>query len=180
MRHPDAWSGQEDGDVLVVEADECELPLVHPSLTLVDVTRQTSLVHNTLLRERLLALLSGFFALLGLVLTGVGLYGVLSYAVARRRREIGIRLTLGAQPAAVVRSILGHVAGALSLGIAAGLAGGLYLATFVQALLFDIEPLSPSSVALPVLFLIGVAFLAAWTPARRAARVDPAEALRTD
>jgi putative ABC transport system permease protein len=100
--------------------------------------------------------------------------------VARRTREIGIRLTLGAQPAAVVRSILGRVARAVSLGIVAGLAGGLYFARFVQALLFDIDPLSTSSVGLPVLFLIGVALLAAWPPARRATRVDPAAALRMD
>jgi ABC-type antimicrobial peptide transport system permease subunit len=157
-----------------------ELPRVHSSLRLVDVTLQSSLVGSTLLRERLLAVLSGFFAALGLALAAVGLYGVSSQAVVRRTREIGIRLTLGAQPAAVVRSVLGRVALAVAAGIIAGLAGGLYFARFVQALLFEVEPISPLSIGLPVLCLVGVALVAAWSPARRATRVDPAEALRMD
>jgi putative ABC transport system permease protein len=157
-----------------------ELALVHPSLRLVDVTLQSSLVGNTLLRERLLAVLSGFFAALGLALAAVGLYGVLSYAVVRRTREIGIRLTLGAQPAAVVRFVLGRVALAMIVGIVAGLAGGVYFARFVEALLFEIEIRSVTSLVLPVLGLVVVALIAAWFPARRATRVDPVEALRMD
>jgi predicted permease len=157
-----------------------ELPMVHASLRLVDITDQRSLVGNTLLRERLLAVLSGFFASLGLVLAAVGLYGVLSYAVVQRTREIGIRLTLGAQPSAVVRSVLGRVALAVAIGIAGGLGGGVYFARFVRALLFEVEPLSLSSVALPVLGLLAVSLVAAWRPARCATRVDPAEALRME
>jgi ABC-type antimicrobial peptide transport system permease subunit len=157
-----------------------ELPRVHPSLRLVDVTLQTSLVGNTILRERLLAVLSAFFAALGLALAAVGLYGVSSYAVVRRTREIGIRMTLGAQPAAVVRSVLGGVVLSIAAGLVAGLAGGVYFARFVRTLLFEIEPLSPLSVALPVMCLLSVALVAAWPPARRATRIDPAEALRTD
>jgi len=157
-----------------------ELPLVHPSLRLVDVTRQTSLVGNTLLRERLLAVLSGFFAVLGLILAAVGLYGVLSYAVVRRTREIGIRLALGARAASVIRSVAGRVAVAVSCGVVAGLAGGVYFARFVQRLLYETEPISLSSLGLPVLCLSLVALAATWQPLRRATRVDPAEALRTD
>jgi predicted permease len=157
-----------------------ELPQVNPSLRLVDVTTQNALVGNTLLRERLLAVLSVFFATLGLVLVAVGLYGVLSYAVVRRTREIGIRMTLGAQPSAVVRTVLTGVALALGGGIAAGLAGGVYFARFMRSLLFEIEPTSASSLATPVLCLLAVAFVAAWLPARRATRVDPAEALRME
>jgi MacB-like periplasmic core domain/FtsX-like permease family len=157
-----------------------ELPRVHPALRLVDVTRQTTLVNNTLLRERLLAVLSGFFAALGLALAAVGLYGVSSYAVVRRTREIGIRLTLGARPAAVVRSVLGRLALAVIAGIVAGLAGGVYFASFVRALLFETEPISVWGFGLPVLCLLGVALAAAWPPARRATRIDPAEALRLE
>jgi putative ABC transport system permease protein len=157
-----------------------ELSAVHPSLRLVDVTLQSSLVGNTLLRERLLAVLSGFFAALGLALAAIGLYGVLSYAVVRRTREIGIRLTLGAQPAAVVRFVLGRVALALAVGIAAGLAGGVYFARFIETLLFEIEIRSITSLLLPVSCLLIVALMAAWFPARRATRVDPAETLRME
>ena len=156
-----------------------ELPQIHPSLRLVDVTLQSSLVSNTLLRERLLAVLSGFFAALGLVLAAVGLYGVLSYAVVRRNREIGIRLALGAQAAAVVKAVAGRVALAVIVGVGVGLAGGVYLARFVETLLFEIQPASLSSlratVALPLWWLVAM-----WAPMRRAIQVDPAEALRVE
>jgi predicted permease len=157
-----------------------ELPRVHPALRLVDVTRQATLVDNSLLRERLLAVLSGFFAALGLALAAVGLYGVSSYAVVRRTREIGIRLTLGARPAAVVRSVLGRLALAVAAGIVAGLAGGVYFASFVRALLYETEPISAWAFGTPVLCLLAVALAAAWPPVRRATRVDPAEALRLE
>ena len=157
-----------------------ELPRVHPSLRVTDVTTQSALVGNTLLRERLLAVLSGFFASLGLVLAAVGLYGMLSYAVVRRTREIGIRLTLGAQPAAVVRAVIGRVAIAIGLGVVAGLSGGAYFASFVRTLLYEVEPLAVASFVLPVVCLLGVGVLATWFPARRATRVDPAVVLREE
>jgi len=146
----------------------------------VDVTRQTALVQRALLRERLLAVLSGFFAALGLALAALGLYGVSAYAVVRRTREIGIRLTLGARPAAVLAAVLGRVARAVALGLAAGLAGGLYFARFLRTLLFEVEPTSLSSLSLPVVALVIVALAAGWVPARRALRVDPAVCLRME
>ena len=121
-------------------------------------------------------MLSGFFAVLGLILAAVGLYGVLSYAVVRRTREIGIRLALGARAASVLDQ-LRAVFGAVSAGIVAGLAGGVYFARFVQKLLYETEPVSLSSLGLPVLCLSLVALAATWQPLRRATRVDPAEAL---
>jgi predicted permease len=164
----------------LADAVRQELARVDSSLRLVDVTPQSALVVSALLRERLLAVLSGFFAALGLVLAAVGLYGVLSYAVVRRTREIGIRLTLGAQPAAVVRTVLARVAIAVSIGTVIGLAAGAYFARFVRTFLFQTEPFSAASFALPVLCLVIVATIAAWMPARRAARVDPAESLRAE
>ena len=164
----------------LADAVKQALPGVHPSLRLVDVTRQTSLVGNTLLRERLLAALAGFFAALGLALAAIGLYGVSAYAVVRRTREIGIRLTLGARASAIVASVLGRVARAVAVGVVAGLAGGIYFAGFVRTLLFEVEPVSVSSLALPVLGLLSVAVAASWIPARRALRVDPAVCLRME
>jgi predicted permease len=156
------------------------LPRVHPSLRLTDVTLQSSLVGNAMLRERLLAVLSGFFALVGLVLAAVGLYGVSSYAVVRRTREIGIRLALGARPVAVVRSVLGSVGVAALIGAAGGVAAGLFFSRFVRTLLFETQPLDPWSLAVPAAGLMLVVIIAASRPAHRAARIDPVVALRAD
>jgi len=114
------------------------------------------------------------------VLAAVGLYAVLSYSVVRRTREIGIRLALGAQAMSVMRSIAGRVTLAIAVGVMAGLAGGLYFARFVETFLYETEPLSVSSLGLPVVGLLIVAVVATWSPMRRAIRIDPAEALRTD
>lgn len=151
---------------------------VHPSLRVTDVQRQSTLVSNTLLRERLLALLSAFFGVVGLLLAAVGLHGVLSYSVVQRTREIGIRLALGAQQLTVVRSVVADAGLTTLIGAAAGLVGGLYLARFVQTFLYEVEPLDFWSLAVPITCLLVAGALAAVRPARRAARVDPVVALR--
>jgi putative ABC transport system permease protein len=151
---------------------------VHPSLRVTDVQRQSTLVDNTLLRERLLALLSAFFGIVGLLLAAVGLHGVLSYSVVQRTKEIGIRLALGAQQLTVVRSVVADAGLTTLIGAVAGLGGGFYLARFVQTFLYEVEPLDFWSLALPISCLLVVGALAAVRPARRAARVDPVVALR--
>jgi predicted permease len=148
------------------------------SLRVSSVTLQSTLVGNTLLRERLLALLAGFFATVALVLVGVGLYGVLSYTVLQRTREIGIRAALGAGRLAAVREVLAKSVLALAVGTAVGLGVGAYLSRFVEALLFDIEPVSVWALSMPVAVLIVTGLIAAVLPALRAARVDPVVALR--
>jgi len=155
-----------------------EMARVHGSLRINDVTAQSRLVDDTLVRERLLALLSGFFAVVALVLAAVGLYGVLSYAVARRTREIGIRLALGARPPAVVRLVVGDVALLVAAGLAAGVAVGLLLARFLASLLFEVRPSDFWSIALPLGWLLLASVLAALPAAVRAVRVDPTVALR--
>jgi putative ABC transport system permease protein len=142
------------------------------------VRLQSADVYQTLLRERLLALLSGFFAVVGLVLAAVGLYGVLSYSVVQRTREIGIRVALGARQIGVVSTVLADAGGAVIVGAVCGLAAGLYLSRFVEALLFEVAPLDFWSLALPVGALLLAASLASALPAIRAARVDPVIALR--
>ena len=144
------------------------------------VTRQSTLVTNTMLRERLLALLSGFFALVSLALAAVGLYGVLSYSVVQQTREIGIRMALGAARRTVVQGVVGGVAGYVALGMAAGVAGGLWLSRFVATLLYEVRPSDAATIAWPVVTLLVVATVAAVLPARRAAGVDPAVALRDE
>jgi putative ABC transport system permease protein len=149
-----------------------------PLLRVTSASSQSAAVERTLLRERLLALLSGFFAVVGLALAAVGLYGVVSYSVTQRTREIGIRVALGARQRGVVRSVLAEAGRTALLGAGVGLAGGLYLSRFVEALLFEVTPLDFWSVVLPLGTLLLTALLAAALPALRAARVDPVVALR--
>lgn len=145
-----------------------------------DVTLQSTLVRDTLVRERLLALLSGFFALVAVVLAAVGLYGVLSYSVVRRTREIGIRVALGARQGAVIKLVVSEIAIMTAIGLAAGFVAGKMLARPVLKLLYNVKPTDIASIALPLACLLGAAAIAAVRPAIRAARVDPAVALREE
>jgi putative ABC transport system permease protein len=155
-----------------------ELARIDPALKITEVTQQSTLIDNTLLKERLLALLSGFFGLVSLVLAAIGLYGVLSYSVVQRTREIGIRVALGATQRAVMRAVLSDIALVTTTGILIGLAGGIALARFLRTMLYEVTPYDVTSIALPLAVLLAAAVVAAVPPARRAARVDPIEALR--
>jgi predicted permease len=157
-----------------------EVRAATPLFRVTSVTPLTAMVDRTLVRERLLALLSGFFALVGLVLTALGLYGVLSYAVVQRTHEIGIRVALGARTVGAARSAVADTAGAMLLGVACGLAGGLYASRFVKTMLFEVAALDASSLALPLATLLLAALVAAAVPAWRATRVDPIMALRNE
>jgi putative ABC transport system permease protein len=155
-----------------------EVRAATPLFRVSSIRPQSAVVDQTLLRERLLALLSGFFAGVGLLIAAVGLYGVLSYSVVDRTREIGIRVALGARQLGVVRTVVADAGAAVLAGTACGLAGGLYLARFVETLLFEVRPLDFWSLALPLGTLLLAASVAAVLPALRAARVDPVIALR--
>jgi predicted permease len=157
-----------------------EVRAATPLLRVTTVTSQAALVNRTLVRERLLAVLSGFFAIVGLVLTAVGLYGTLSYAVVQRTREIGIRVALGARAVGAVRSVLADTARTTLIGAACGVAGGLYASRFVEAMLFEVGARDAWSLALPLGALLLATFGAAAVPAWRAARVDPVIALRNE
>jgi len=145
-----------------------------------DVTLQSTLVDDSLVSERLLALLAGFFALAALALVGVGLYGVLSYSVVRRTKEIGIRVALGARQSSVVRLVIREIAATAAVGLAAGLALGHVLARPIESLLYEVKPGDFQSLALPLAVSIAAAALATFRPAWRAAKVEPAVALRNE
>jgi predicted permease len=163
---------------LLVSAVRRVLQQVQPLLEISEVRNQAALVDNTLLKERLLALLSGFFGVVSLALAVIGLYGVLSYSVVQRTREIGIRMALGAPRRAVIRSVLTDIAVVIGAGLVVGVGGGMVLARFVRAILYEVTPYDVTSIALPLFVLLAAAVAAAVPPARCATRVDPIEALR--
>ncbi|HEV2379775.1 MAG TPA: ABC transporter permease [Terriglobia bacterium] len=137
-----------------------------------------STVRNGLLRERLMATLSGFFGLLAALLAIVGLYGVMSYTVARRTNEIGIRMTLGAGGGEILGMMLREAGILLTVGLGAGLLLALAGGTAARTLLFGLQPYDPLTLAAAALLLAAVALAASYLPARRAARLDPMTALR--
>jgi predicted permease len=135
-------------------------------------------VTDGLKRERLLAMLSGFFGALAALLAMVGLYGVMSYMVARRRNEIGIRVALGANRGQVIAMVMREAARLILIGAAAGTLLSLAAGRGAKVLLFELKPHDPLTLAASVLLLAVVAACASFLPARRAAKVDPMEALR--
>jgi predicted permease len=129
-------------------------------------------------QERIVAILSAVFGGLGLLLAGLGLYGVTAYAVSRRRTEIGIRMALGAAPGGVVRLILWRAAGLIGFGIVVGGAVSVWASRFVAPLLYGLEPHDPLTLVAASGVLAVIGLLAGWLPARRASRIDPARVLR--
>jgi putative ABC transport system permease protein len=136
------------------------------------------LVDATVTQERLIAMLSAFFGGLALLLAGVGLYGIVAHGVRARQAEIGLRMALGAAPSAVMRLVFRRVVVLLAAGVAFGLAGSFWAARFVGTLLFHLEARDPITFAGAAAVLVIAGALAAWLPARRAARLDPAMVLR--
>jgi ABC-type antimicrobial peptide transport system permease subunit len=163
--------------MLMARSVSAALTEVDPDLafTLRPMTDQVSV---SLTQERLIAMLSGFFGALALLLAGLGLYGVTSYAVNRRRTEIGIRIALGAAPASVVRLVLMRVSILVGLGLLVGASISVWASTFVATLLYGLAPRDPVALITSAIMLASVAALAGWLPARRASRIDPAEVLR--
>jgi putative ABC transport system permease protein len=129
-------------------------------------------------QERLVAMLSGFFSGLALLLAALGLYGVMSYAVARRRTEIGVRMALGAARRTVVWLVVSRVSLLVGFGLAVGCGISLWASRFVASLLYGVEPRDPLTLIAAMATLTAVGCFAGWLPAWRAARIDPAEALR--
>ena len=157
----------------VVQSLDRDLPMT-------DMRTQREQIDATMKIERSFAVLTAGFGLLALALACVGIYGVMAYSVAQRRNEIGIRLALGAQPGQVRGMILGESAWMAVAGIVAGLVAALLLTRLVKSMLFGIQPYDPGTLSAGVLLLLGIALAASWIPARRAAGMQPMEALRHD
>ena len=148
------------------------------NLPLTDVRTQTEQIDQILLQERLMSRLSSFFGALALVLACIGLYGLLSYEVARRTREIGIRMALGAQRRNLLRLVVGQGILLVLIGAAIGIATALGVTRFMSAMLYGIHADDPLTFAGVAILLTLVALLACYIPARRGMRVDPLVALR--
>lgn len=151
-----------------------------PDLPLSQVRTFEEAVSRSLWQQRLPGQIVGLFAVLALALAAVGLYGVVAYSITRRTRELGVRLTLGATRGQVVRMVLRQAATLGVLGVVIGVAASLWLTRFLRELLYGVRPGDPLTMLTVSVLLMGVALVAGWFPARRAARVDPAIAMRAE
>jgi putative ABC transport system permease protein len=151
-----------------------------PGLPIVQPRRMESVFADSVSRQRFLSQLLGIFAGVALVLAAIGTYGVLSYLVTERQREIGIRVALGASAGGIVRLVLRQGLGVSVLGIAAGVAGALALARVTQSLLFGVSPTDPVTYVAVGVVILFVALIACMVPAQRAMRVDPLVAIRNE
>ena len=122
--------------------------------------------------------ISAFFGGLALLLAAVGLYGVVAHAVRARQREIGVRIALGANASSILRLVFARVGVLIAGGLALGLAGSLWAARFLEALLFQLAPRDPATFGGAAAVLVAVGVVAAWLPAHRAAQLDPVRVLR--
>jgi ABC-type antimicrobial peptide transport system permease subunit len=150
------------------------------NLPLASVRTMSELFSDVLARSRFAAIALGWFALLALLLAGVGIYGVVSYATQQRFREIGIRMALGADRSSVVGLVVKQGVVLISLALVAGTAGALGLSWLLRGLVFDVSTTDPLTFVAMALLLGGVGFLASWLPARRASGIDPVNAMRAE
>jgi putative ABC transport system permease protein len=170
-----------DGDPTEIAGDvRTAITAVDPALAASSIEPLQGLVDDALAPDRFVTMLLSVFAVIALLLAAVGIYGVVSFGVARRMREMGIRLALGADASDVLALVLRGTATIALIGVGIGLGGSLALGRFLEALLFEVEPNDPATMAATAAVLGGVAMLAAWVPARRARKADPVVVLRQE
>jgi len=157
-----------------------EVPRARPEFRVSNIRTQAELVRAQTLRERLLAMLGVFFAAVALLLAGIGLYGMLDYSVLQRRREIGIRMAIGAQAGDIARRVTVDAFSMVLVGAVAGLALGMASTRYIESLLYQVKPTEFGVLAVPSLTILGAALLAALPAVFRAVRIDPAAMLRMD
>jgi predicted permease len=153
---------------------------VDPDQPISEVRALTSIVSATAAQPRFYGFLLGLFAAVAMLLSAIGLYGVISYAVNRQTREIGIRIALGATSKDILQLVAGQGARPLMLGLAAGLAGAYFAARLLASRLFEVMPHDTAVFAVVPLVMVAVAIAACWSPVRRAMRVDPSASLRQE
>jgi ABC-type antimicrobial peptide transport system permease subunit len=151
-----------------------------PTLPIVQLRTMEQVFGDSVMRQRFLSQLLGIFAAVALLLAAVGTYGILSYMVTERQREIGIRMALGAGSGQVVRLVLGQGLGMAVLGIGVGVAGAFGLARLTTSLLYGVSPADPATFAAVAGVIALVAVAACLVPTRRATRVDPLAAIRME
>ena len=187
QREPREWNSWRD-TVLTIKAASGQRALIERDVTAALTQADPTLVFTsgsfdqmvdaTVTQERLIAMMSGFFGALALLLAGLGLYGIVAQAVSARRTEIGLRMALGARPTGIVRLVFRRVGVLIVAGLTLGLAGSWWAARFIAPLLFQVEARDPTTFAGTGAVLLAVGVLAAWVPARGAAQLDPATVLR--
>jgi ABC-type antimicrobial peptide transport system permease subunit len=165
--------------VPVIPALRALITSIDPKVPLARPASMTELHAQALAQPRLLATLLGAFAAAALLLALIGIYGVIAYAVSHRTTEMGIRLALGATPKQVVSLVLGDGLKLGAIGLAIGVAGGLVAANGISTLLYGVAPRDPLTFAGAALVILATAMIGSWLPARRAARVEPTQALRS-
>jgi len=170
-----------DGDPLAQVGTVREvLRSVDPTVPLTETASMTSVLAESIAQQRFTATLVGGFALAALGLAVLGLYGVISFGVARRAREIGVRLALGAAPGRVLGMVMWEGAALSVIGVGLGLAGAIALGRVLAGLMFRVSPTDPAMLAGVAAILVAVALMASLVPARRAIRIDPVTALREE
>ncbi|MBZ5604750.1 MAG: ADOP family duplicated permease [Acidobacteriia bacterium] len=157
-----------------------EIPAVRPEFRVRTVRTQRELSDAQTIRERLIAMLALFFAAIALLLAGIGLYGVLDHSVVQRRREIGIRMALGARGAHIARVVTARIAAMVLAGALGGLVLGLTLAGYLRTLLYGVHPTDPAMLAIPSITVAAAVIAAAIPGVLRALRIDPAAMLRAE
>jgi ABC-type antimicrobial peptide transport system permease subunit len=151
---------------------------VDRNLPLLNIRTQSEQIADTTKEDRIFASLTGGFGILALVLACIGIYGIMAYSVSRRISEIGIRMALGAQAGQVLRIVMREASWLAVIGVIAGLGGALALGRLIASMLFGLKAYDPATLASAAALLIAVALAASWIPARRAARINPIQALR--
>jgi ABC-type antimicrobial peptide transport system permease subunit len=157
-----------------------EVTRLDPSLPVANIRTMDDVVSASISTPRLAGSVLMLFAALALLLAAVGLYGVLAFVVSERQHEIGIRMAIGADAGAVRRSVLGQGVTLAAAGIAGGAAASLALGQFIRGLLHGVSPYDPVTFGIVPAVLLGVALLASWIPARRATRISPILALKSE